>query len=264
MSGVPEYDAFGREIGEEPLKAFGAGAPAPAPPPPRPEPVVDETEAWSGPQPVAATPDPAPTPAPAPSQPQPARPRRRRRRGSARLIVVLAALGVGLYAVGNVGVKVEGGIEGIVDEFPSDTTPPTTDVTGITGDSLIRKDHFASAIATLRSSGLGRPLTMRVAPDRIDATLIAGNRLHQVRIAPGGELNELASGDAAPGRTIPYKAIDTSAPERLVKAGATKQVPARRIDYLVLSAGPPIFLGAYYKGGRIVIGDAHGHKQRVL
>jgi hypothetical protein len=105
---------------------------------------------------------------------------------------------------------------------------------------------------------------MRVAPDRIDATLVGKGRLHQIRITADGELRELASADAAPGHTIPYTAIDPVAPERLVKAGATKQVPARRIDYLVVSPGPPVSLGAYYKGGRIVIGDAHGHRQRVL
>jgi hypothetical protein len=55
-----------------------------------------------------------------------------------------------------------------------------------------------------------------------------------------------------------------SAPERLARAGATRKVPARHIDYLVLSPGPPVAWGAYYKGGRIVLGDAHGHQQRVL
>jgi hypothetical protein len=254
MPDVPEYDAFGREIGDDPLKELRPSAPAP----PRPEPVVREPEA---PRPEAPQPEPVAT---APPRIDFVRPSRRRRRGTARLIVALVAAGIALYAVGNVGVKVDGGIQDIVDEFPSDTTPPTTDATGITGDSLIRKDHFASAIAALRGSGLGRPLTMRIAPDRIDATLIGAGRLHQIRITPSGELNELASGDAAPGRTMSYAAIDTAAPQRLVRAGATKKVPAARIDYVVISAGPPMFLGAYFKGGRIVIGDAHGRKQRVL
>jgi hypothetical protein len=243
MPGVPEYYAFGREIGEDPLKALKAPKAPKAAAAPRPEPVISEP----GPAPVAVV--------------RPPR-RRRRRGGVARLIVVCAALGAGLYAVGTVPVHVDGGIEDVV-EGPS-IEAPAAPATGITGDSLIRRANFADAMATLAGAGLGRPLTMRVAPDRIDATLIGNGRLHQVRVTPGGEITELATGAAAPGHTIAYKAIDASAPERLVKAGATKTVPAARIDYLVVTPGPPPTWAAYYKGGRIVIGDAHGHRQRVL
>jgi hypothetical protein len=257
-AGVPEYDPFGREIGEDPLKAFRASRPQPQP---RPAP---EAEPDSEPEAVVAWPDPEPKPVAA--SPQPAaqrlefvRPRSRRSGGLARLIVVLAVLGVAGIALVNVGTKVEGGLDDFVGSLPAEDPP----VTGIKGDSLIRRANFADAVATLAGSGLGRPLTMRVAPDRIDATLIAkGGRLHQVQITPDGALHELASSAGAPGRTIAYAAIDPAAPERLVRAGATKQVPAGRIDYLVITAGPQ--WGAYYKGGRIVIGDAHGRKQRVL
>jgi hypothetical protein len=247
---VPEYDAFGREIGEDPLKAFRGPAPAPAPP--RPEPVVAAPEA------VVLTPEPE-------TAVVPRVPRRRPPLRAARWIVSLVALGIGLAAVGNVGVQVGGGVKDIVDEFPSEVAPPASNVTGITGESMIRQANFETAMTALARSHLGKPLTMRVAPDRIDATLVRGNRLHQVRVTPGGELNELANGAAAAStRTIPYKAIDVTAPERLVRAGATQKVPASRIDYLVITAGPPPNWAAYYKGGRIVIGDQHGHKLRVL
>ena len=192
------------------------------------------------------------------------RPRRRRRGGMARLVLTLAILGgVGL-AVVNVGSRVEGGIDDIVDSLPT-TVDPEPPATGITGDSLVQRSNFAAAVASLKSAGLGRPLSMRVAPDRIDATLLTtGGRLHQVQVTPDGELRELASSDGPQAHTVPYAAIDPAAPERLVRAGATRKFPARSIDYLVLSAGPPVSWGAYYKGGRIVLGDAHGRKQRVL
>jgi hypothetical protein len=259
-AGVPEYDAFGREIADDPLKAFRA------PPQPQPQPVAERE-----PEPVAA------------AQPRLefVRPGRRRSGGLARLIVLLAVLGaVGLALVGGVvGTSVESGIDDIVegvgvDDPPAAVTgrgsdpPATAPPSAATGGSdprasLIRRARFADAVGTLAASGLGRPLTMRVAPDRIDATLIGkGGRLNQVQITPGSDLKELASSDGAPGPTIPYTAIDPAAPERLVRAGATKKVPAGSIDYLVVTAGPQ--WAAYYKGGRIVIGDAHGRRQRVI
>jgi hypothetical protein len=237
LADVPEYDAFGREVGDDPLQAFRDA-------PTRPERVV------ARPEPRVA----------APAPPRPRRPRRRRRRGGGlAALLVVASLGAALVMIGGVGGSVEGGLEN-----PVEGVGPAPQATGVEGASLIAPQRFAKAVATLAGSGLGRPLSMRVAPDRIDATLVGGHRMHQVQITAGGEIRELASGDAAPGRTIPYRAIDTSAPARLVKAGATKKVPARRIDYLVISPGPPISWGAYYNGGRIVIGDAHGRKQRVL
>jgi hypothetical protein len=255
---VPEYDAFGREIGEDPLAALRQPAA-------KPEPV----EA-AAPEPVVA-PDPrdAPRPeavaAPAPAAPERPRfvppPPRRRPRGLARLVFVLAVLGVaGLVAV-SVGERVQTEIDSIVDTPKAEPPAP-----GVSGGSLIRQANFAKAIAALRRADRGRPLTLRVAPDRIDATLIAkSGRLHQVQVTPGVRLRELGSADGPTGaQRISYAAIDPAAPERLVRAGATRKQPARSIGYLVLSPGSPVRWAAYYKGGRIVLGDAHGRKTRVL
>jgi hypothetical protein len=256
---VPKYDAFGREIGDDPLEALRESAPAP------PAPEVRPAEPWPDPEPrpapeAVAEPD---EPAAPPPRIQFVRPRRRRG-GMARLVLTLAILGAVGLAVVNVGTRVEGGIDDIVDSLPK-TVDPEPPATGVTGDSLVRRANFEAAIATLSRARLGRPLSMRVAPDRIDATLLAaGGRLHQVQITPGGALRELASSAGPQARTVAYAAIDSAAPERLVRAGATRKFPARSIDYLVLSAGPPASWGAYYKGGRIVLGDAHGRKQRVL
>src|SRR5215207_7499644 len=192
MPGVPEYDAFGREIDDDPLKAFRERAPTPAPAPARDE-VAEPAR-------TAPWPDPAP---PAPEQPPPppwiefVRPRRRRRGGMARLLLALAVLGVGAVALLNVGARVEGGIDDIVDRPPATVEPDGPAATGVAGASLIRRANFANAVATLEDAGLGRPLALRVAPDRIDATLLAkGGRLHQVQITTDGDLRRLASSDA--------------------------------------------------------------------
>src|SRR3954469_10410159 len=111
MPGVPEYDAFGREIGEEPLKGFGMPAPAPARAPAQPAPAAEPREA--PPEPVA------------PPR-EPVRPPRRQRRPGAAVswILVVVVLGAALIAVGNVGMEVGGGVQDIVDQAPSTEAAP--------------------------------------------------------------------------------------------------------------------------------------------
>jgi hypothetical protein len=250
---VPDYDAFGREIGEDPLAGLRDAVNSPPPKPnvevaPEPEPVF------------TAAPEPAPEPVfVPPPKPQFVRPRRRRRGGLAGLLVIVAIVG----AVGLVGnAAVEKG-QGIIEQVtPQELTPPPT---GLQADSLIREENFADALNTLVMSRKGEPLSIRVAPERIDALLVKGRKLHQVQVTSDGALRELATTEA-PGNLHPvaYSKIDPAAPERLTRAGATRKQPARSINYLVLTPTVPATWGAYYKRGRIVIGDAHAKPQRVI
>jgi hypothetical protein len=241
---VPEYDAFGREIGEDPLAAFRAPVPVPvpAPAPPEPEPVVAE-----------------PAPVVVPPPPQIARPQRRRRRGGVARLLVLVAIVAGIGLATNSAVEKGGDI--IESITPEESAPAPT---GLQADSLLRRDNFAAAVKTLQGADLGRPVSIRVAPDRINATLLKGHTFHLVQISPDGDLNELGRSEAATRAAAAYRAIDVAAPEKLVRAGATRKQPARSIGYVVLFPGPPVTWGAYYKRGRIVIGDRHGRLQRVL
>ena len=249
---VTEYDAFGREIDEDPLatlrKATVDPVPAPAPAP------VTEAEA-----PRVAEPEPAFEP-PVPP-PQFVRPPRRHR-GLAALLVVGAVVAAVAWGASVVVVKVEDGINGVIGDVAPEAVAPT----GLQDRSLILRANFADALATLRDSGLGRPFSLRVAPDRIDATLIGdGGRMHQVQVNADGELRELGSTAGPARRTIAFNRIDPAAPERLVRGGAERAgVRANRINYLVLIAVQPPSWGAYFKGGKIVMGDARGRPQRVL
>jgi hypothetical protein len=241
---VPEYDAFGREIGDDPLASLRDTV---APPEPAPvEAAVAEPV-----EPVAA-----PPPA------RVARPRRRRHGGGLAGLLVLAAVvgAAGLVAnTGGVGGDVTDVIGGIA---PQEAAPPPT---GVHGRSLIRRANFATALKTLQDAGVGRPVMLRVAPDRIDATVVQGRKLHQIQLTADGELRELGSGATAGSRgTVAYGAIDPAAPERITRAGANAKHPPRSIDYVLLTAGPPTTWGAYFKRGRIVIGDPHGSPQRVI
>jgi hypothetical protein len=246
---VPEYDAFGREIGDDPLGGLRDAVNAP---PPEPQPVVAQ------PQPVIAAPAPEPVVA-APPRPQFVRPRRRGRGGLAGLLVIVAIIA----AVGLVGnAAVEKG-----DDFIGQITPqePVQPPIGLQRDSLIQEHNFAPALRKLSQARLGKPMAIRVAPDRIDATLVKGSKLHQVQITPDGTLRELGSGAAPATRgTVAFASIDAAAPERLTHAGATRKQPARSINYVLLTPGPPQTWAAYYKRGRIVIGDRDGHPQRVI
>jgi hypothetical protein len=255
---VPKYDAFGREIGDDPLAGLRDEVAQPQP--------VDATVAEPEPEPApGAEPEPAPVAEPEPVfVPRPpraevARPRRRRSRGLAGLLVVAAVIGAAGLATNS---AVEQGSD-IIDSITPQEAPPAP--VGVQGRSLIRRANFAAALETLQGAGVGRPMMLRVAPDRIDATVVKDGKLHQLQLTADGELRELGSGTAGATRaTVGYGAIDAAAPERLTRAGATRKHPARSIDYVLFTAGPPTTWGAYFKRGRIVIGDRHGRPQRVL
>jgi hypothetical protein len=204
---VPEYDAFGREIGDDPLAAL-RDATAPPKPERAPDAVVAEPEpeaVTAGPEAVMAEPGPAPVTEP----PTFVRRRGRRPGAVAGLGVIVALLGL-LFAVGNVAVnEIEGGLEDLAEiEEP----------TGLGPSSMIRQANLEAALEQLRGSGLGRPLILRVYPGRVDARLVAGNgRQSLVRVTAQHELRTLGSRQGH-GRGIGYGQIDAAMPERLVRA----------------------------------------------
>jgi hypothetical protein len=255
IRGVPEYDAFGREIGDDPLAALRASVnPAPAKPErkPQPEPEPAAVEAV-----VPESEPPAPVVAAPPQRPQFVRPRRRRRGGVARLLVVVAF-------VAAIGLVTNSAVEKGTDIIKRITPDEAAPAAGLQRASLIRHDNFAVAMKKLIAADLGRPTSLRIAPDRIDATLLKGDKVHIVRVTQGGELQEFGFAQSSgTERAVAYAAIDPAAPERLTRAGATRKRPARSINYVLLLPGKPLTWGAYYKRGT-VIGDRHGRPQRVI
>jgi hypothetical protein len=181
---------------------------------------------------------------------------RRRRGGLAGLIVVAAVLAaVGLVA----NSAVETGRDIIRGIEPPLAEPAPT---GLQARSLIRAQNFRKALDTLAGAGFGLPTSLRIAPERVDAVLIEDGQVHNVQITPDGHLKDLGSGPGI-GTPFGFKAIDPTAPERIVRRGANGKHPPRTINYVLISAGPPLAVGAYFNG-RIVIGDRHGRPQRVI
>ena len=197
---MPEYDAFGREIGKDPLAALrDATAPVAEPPP---EAVVAE------PEPVA--------------EPTFARPRRRRTNGIGALGAIVALAGVIAALGGAVIGEVQGGLDdpGVIEE-PAGLGPP----------SMIRGQNLAAALEQLRESGLGRPVTLRAYPSRVDARLVAGNgRLSLVRVTAQHELRTLGTREGASARGISYDRIDPTVPERLVRGDEGRVIRFVRLD----------------------------------
>lgn len=200
MRSVPEYDAFGREIGEDPLVALREATVAE----PRSEPVVAEPVAAA---PVAAEPEPVAA-GPVVSRPRHTRPRR-----SVRLtpVIVLAVLIVAFGMVASVAVnRIESGLDAVIVQ-------PEPEPAGLGPDSMLRARNLALALEMLRASGYGRPLTLRVTPARVDARLVGpSGRRTLVRIARGQGLQARP----LPGRGgtgIPYTRINATVPERLVR-----------------------------------------------
>jgi hypothetical protein len=187
------------------------------------------------------------------------RPRRRRRGGFAAILVIGAIVaGIGLAA----NSVVEEG-QDLIDRIQPEIVEPEPAPTGLQAESLIRRDNFANALQQLQDADLGRPTMLRIAPERIDATLLKGDQLNVVQITPDGELRRFGSSPGN-GPAIAFKAIDPAAPEKLVRRGATRNAPASSINYVLVTPSDQLAVNAYYKGGRIVIGDRNGRPVRVL
>jgi hypothetical protein len=301
---VPKYDAFGREIGEDTLEGLG-GSSTPAPktdwrasawPTPeevqRAEPVAPEAPAES---PPASAPPTFTRPSDeaqrkalasqlsgALSQAAAARAsagtpgigvrKRSAGRGCLVAFVVLLAILGGLTAaiVGVVNsVDVKGGTTGAATDPQSvPETPQAAPPKGLGGGSLVRPATFAAAMREIRTKGGGRLTNLRVAPDRIDATLLtSAGRLRSVQVKPGGKLERFGS-DSGPGfdqtTTIPFARIRPGAPQRLARAGAERiGVKVATLQYLVpTNFNGSIMWAAYFTRGRYVLGDALGRFQR--
>ena len=275
---MPEYDAFGREIGEDTLAGWRSGSsglPPPAPEPaaaPRPAPAaVESASPVASASPLQSAPRAASAQPPANASPsrvsfgQP----RRRRRIRFRWIALLIAGWAGLNVFSTVADKVDDAARSIKVPAIGAPTPEPAAPAGLEPRSLLRPAALERALADLRGRGIGRIQSLRLAAERIDVTLLTPRgTLVSAQIRPGGELRRFAeSGAGFDGlQTIPYGRIDTSAPRRLVRAAAERLGrPVSGIDYLVptLSSGE-LGWGAYFKGGAIFLADERGRITRRI
>ena len=109
---------------------------------------------------------------------------------------------------------------------------------GLEKDSLVRKANVAAALRQLSAMEDAKLTNLRLAPERIDATLLTNEgRLRHVQITPGGKLERFGS-DGSPGfdsvPTIPFatpqsrRAAAARPPRREGDRGADQRAPVRR------------------------------------
>jgi hypothetical protein len=224
-----ERDAFGREKGEDSLAGMGwsssAGSPAAAPTPTPAQPVM------SGGDLPPNGPAPAWTPGPRQSYV------RRRRRSAFGVIVPLFVIGFVALAVGgsifafNAGSNAVDSITSTIESATSGTTTTTTS-TGrkeASGTSLMDRKALRAALAQLPKGDIE---LLRLAPDRLDANVIVGGKMHVVQVSAGGDVRDITT--PSTGRDAPVK-VNTAAPMRIARTAAKRA--GRRpsdIDYLVL------------------------------
>ena len=304
---MDDLDPFGRKKDENPLASLGwqgdeTASPAAEPArdgEPEPEPVAmfgtaePPTSDAARPPPSLAEPDEHPAHRDSPRGHDHTRSApRAQRRPVARLVKAAIVLGALIAVLGGViGAVVDEGVER-ADRFVDELAPPDARVPSVPGrddaaggateraqpqrpprglstGSLLRPTAFGRAITRLRTSGYGRLGNLRVAPERIDATLVTkGGRLRQVQIVPGGTVRVIGTTGAgfAGARTTTMHDIVASAPSRLTRSAAERLgVPASRVNYLVLSdfAGTRQW-NVYFKGGQIFSADARGRITRRI
>ena len=196
-----------------------------------------------------------------------------RRSGSAKgcLIAIVGVLAIfGVVIAGIVSFIGSVNIDGA--KAPSIITAPKLDQgpkpTGLGEGSLMRRADIAAALRQLRSDEGTKLTNLRLAPERIDATLLTDEgRLRHVQIKPGGKL-ERFGGDSGPGfdtvGTIPYSRLRPGAPERLARRGAEEHgVPISELQYAVpQEISGKVRWVVYFTRGRYLIGDAAGRFQQ--
>jgi hypothetical protein len=242
-----ERDAFGREKGEDALAQMGwqsSAAPAPVTPGDplaRPEtPVAAATSAFNAgeaaapfarpkPRPAEPEPEPAAAEPPRPRPPAPTFTRSPRRRGPslARLIFLVAFVGVlaiGVTSVVRVGGNAVDGLRDKIKEIEPNAAAPSPTAPG----SLLRAAPLRAALTKLPQ---GRLVFVRIDADSIDAQVIRAGKQHTVHMSTTGPSAEATT--AAGVDQSGFK-LNPAAPLRAARTAARRAgLSVNDLDYIV-------------------------------
>jgi hypothetical protein len=252
---VPEHDAFGRPVGEDPLAGLG----------------------WSSSPPdAAARPDAAPGASP-PRPPAPP-PVRRVRSGFAGRLIAFAALLATVALVALTGLSAV------------DTSPVTIDRVSPVIPSAVAQEEQEGAgpgrparvvplttpgglragVRRLKRDVPGRLQSFRLEKRRIDVTvMLRGGRLRSARLLADGEAAQILSATGAgfpAANSFSYGDLRPGAPARLIRTANTRLGKrTSQVNYLLLTrSSGALTWGVYYRDGSIGQGDASGRYTRTV
>jgi hypothetical protein len=289
---VPKYDAFGREIGEDTLEGLGG---SPKPPESAWEERTERDEAtWQAAERVEVARLEAAAVA-EDAQAERAEDARQaaagdsrwtapagrtvsvRRSGSAKgcltaIAVVLLIGGAAIAGVVSLVSSIDIDTSGIEKTIKAPTLDAGPKPKGLGEGSLMRRADVAAALRQLRSDETVKLTNLRLAPERIDATVLTrAGRLRHMQMQAGAKLERLGSDsgagfDTVP--TIPFAKLDPAAPQRLARRGAREHgVPISELQYAVPTYSRidnKLTWVVYFTRGRYVLGNAKGRFERKL
>jgi hypothetical protein len=155
-------------------------------------------------------------------------------------------------------------------QVPAEAVPENAPVpVGLGSRSLLVRRNLAPALKRLRTSGLGRLRTLRIAPERIDVQLLTrGGRLRSVQLRYDGELRKFGSSGPGFGSlpTLSFAQIDAAAPARLARGAAGRmKKPVSQVDYVVrIDTTPQTAWSVVMRSGGQFVGDGRGHITRRI
>lgn len=262
---MPEYDAFGRRIGEDPLVEQGWSTSAAAPVAPARDPDAPFGAPVLAPQPQTQV-DTGDLVRTAGNPFRTIRWILRLAPVAVIIIIAMTAMSAGTSAVKDAFDDVKGAFPTVVAD-PSDPGGPGGPATPAA--SLLERTGMAKALRRLEAEVPGRLRAVRIAADRIDVVVQRGGKMRVAQFAAGAEAPSIlsTSASAAPGTgTLTYDQVKPAAAARLIRA-ANKRLNRKtsQIDYLVPSdfAGSTVW-GVYYTGGLIAQGDGRGRFTRRI
>jgi hypothetical protein len=190
-------------------------------------------------------------------------------------LAILGGIGFGIYAAVDAG---NDAVQGVRDTFESisdiggpgapdrgDTTVPPQ----VGARKLFTPDGLRSAIKVMETEVPGRVYTFAIRRERINASIIQGNKQVFVNFNADAEIPEIQSSSTATGGgdTFSYEEMNVQAPFRLLKV-ANQRVNRSEADVDYFSAQSftgRLEWGIYYEGGSpIAIGDSRGRYVRRI
>ena len=149
------------------------------------------------------------------------------------IVFVLIVFGAGIFNAGRDAVDQ---IKGAIDDATQSVTPAPAPAAA----SLLGAAPLRAALAKLPP---GRVMSLRVAPERIDAQVYSDGRMHVVQVTAGGQVSDVRTPVAV---QQPKLIVHPVAPLRIARATGH---PVGDVDYLVLTPdGWELFLsdGTHY------------------